>query len=193
MQGTRNYIEAGVENILTPLSTISSRTTYKIEIAVMLLYMMSGLNVLDILIGIPGGAYQIGINLLLAYYLKQLKSWARTGALIKAAAGVITNFYILGLHNSNNADFKGLTIVFLLYAVFPILLSTILLTKDVKLAYAENRLPNLNTITLWFSQCMHNLKNCVVSGYIKGTTKILSGLVEIKTIFSNLHHCPCRR
>jgi hypothetical protein len=53
MEGVRNYNIDTMEKILSPLSTITSRTAYTVDIAVMLLYMMSGLNLLDILIGIP--------------------------------------------------------------------------------------------------------------------------------------------
>jgi hypothetical protein len=135
MEGVRNYNADIVEEMLSPLSTITSRTAYTVDMAVMLLYMMSGLNLLDLLIGIPGGVFQIGINLFLAHYLKQLKSWARIATLIRAAIGIVLNFFMLGIHNANPVQLPGLTIVFLLYAIFPIIISAILLERDVKRAY----------------------------------------------------------
>jgi hypothetical protein len=135
MEGVKNYNADIVEEMLSPLSTITSRTAYTVDMAVMLLYMMSGLNLLDLLIGIPGGVFQIGINLFLAHYLKQLKSWARIATLIRAAIGIVVNFFILGLPNANTAQLPGLTIIFLLYAIFPIIISAILLERDVKQAY----------------------------------------------------------
>lgn len=135
MEGVRNYNADMVEKLFSPLSTITSRTAYTVDIAVMLLYMMSGLNLLDILIGIPGGVFQIGINLFLAHYLKQLKPWARIATLFRATIGIMVNFFILGLHNANSPELPALAIVFLLYAIFPVIISAILLERDVKQAY----------------------------------------------------------
>jgi hypothetical protein len=140
MEGIRTYQEAIAEEMLSPLSNVSSRTVYTIEMAVTLLYMMSGLNLLDILLGIPGGAFQIGINLFLVYYLKQFKSWARVGVLIRAGAGIVANFFILGLHNATGMQLQGLKIVFLIYAIFPLILGAILLQSDVKWAFQSREM-----------------------------------------------------
>ncbi len=135
MEGIRNYSQALADEVFTPLSAIASRTAYTIEAVVMLLYIMSGLNLLDMLIGIPGGIVQIGINLFLIYNLKTLKSWARTATLVRAIVGVVANFFILGLHSAGSSQLPGLTIVFLLYAIFPLLISAILMESGVKQAY----------------------------------------------------------
>lgn len=134
MEGIGTYNQALTDGVFNPLSAIASRTAYTIETVVMLLYTMSGLNVLDILIGIPGGVAQIGINLVLIYSLKNLKSWARAATLVRACVGIIANFFILGIHNVGNAQLPGLTIVFLLYAIFPLLISAILMERGVKQA-----------------------------------------------------------
>jgi hypothetical protein len=135
MEGIRNYNQALADEVFNPLSAIASRTAYTIEAVVMLLYIMSGLNVLDILIGIPGGVVQIGINLILIYNLKILKSWARIATLVRAAVGMIANFFILGLHNASSSQLPGLTIVFLIYAIFPLIISAILMESGVKQAF----------------------------------------------------------
>lgn len=135
MEGIRTYRQAFAEEMFTPPSAIASRTAYTIEAVVMLLYIMTGLNLLDIYIGLPGGVFQIGINLFLIYSLKRLKSWAWIATLIRASGGVVANFFILGLHNVGSYQLPGLTIVFLIYAIFPLLISAILMESGVRRAF----------------------------------------------------------
>ncbi len=134
MEAIRNYNQALADEVFNPLSGVASRTAYTIEAVVMLLYIMSGLNLLDIYIGLPGGVFQIGINLFLIYSLNNLKSWARTATLVRAAVGIIANFFILGINNAGSAQLPALTIVFIIYAIFPLLISAILMEGGVKQA-----------------------------------------------------------
>ena len=135
MEGIRNFQQTFAEGEFTPLSAVAPRTAYTIDAVVMLLYIMSGLNLLDILVGIPGGVVQLGINLFLIYNLKNLKSWARIATLLRAVVGVVANFFILGIHNAGSSQLPALTIVFIIYAIFPLLISAILMGNGVKQAY----------------------------------------------------------
>ncbi len=139
MEGVSTYNQALAKGMFNPLSTLTSRAAYSIEMVVMLLYMMSGLNLLDIYVGVPGGVIQIGINMFLAYNLKSLRSWARTATLVRVMVGIVANFFILGLHNADISGFPALTLVFALYGIFPLIISAVLMQSGARQAYKTER------------------------------------------------------
>ncbi len=131
MEGVINAYEGtlGEEGVVSPISDQTIVDIPKqVKTATTLLYVMSGLSLLDVMAGDPGGVFQIGFNLFLAHHVKQLKSWARTWILIRAGLGMIVSCFTV-FSFTNTSQFPIMLGVLLINLSFSIATIT-LLTKD---------------------------------------------------------------